>query len=424
MDHQSVTRRAVVATVPGALAYGALRRPAAARVPAALVPDSPDGLSARQFGAVGDGMADDTDALQAALEATFAAPDNVSGALVIPPGTYKISRTLRFTQRENSGQLRRITADGARLLSTMRDGEHVLHLRSAAIWHFVIIEGLEIAGSGDDGHGLYMECDSGAAGLYNFCLRDLVVQGCGGDGCRIYGDLFESQLVNCTFRNNRNNGTTLAHSPHGGVLSSIHLFGCALDGNDGHGAEIVRSYDVGFHGCTFRRNGRYGLFASNGVELVLNCHFENNHRLAFDFANGGAGMALRRYATLIGCTSHSTANQTDLLDADLSGSFARLVMVGCRASGAGPAAAAGLARLRGARTVDATLIGCRGAVTSDGFDPLEIGGAQGGIGFSADWQGGNPFRLGNHRLWVDRQGRLRIKDGAPVSDEDGKPVGT
>ena len=406
----------------GALAMGAAGIAATARA-APAPPATPTGLSARQFGAVGDGVTDDTAALQAAIDAAFSVSDLAPGVLVLPPGAYKISRSLRFTQRQNGGQLRIIRAYGARLLSTIEDGGHVLHITSAATWHFVVIEGLEIAGSGEDGHGLYMECDTNRAGLYNFCLRDLVVQGCGGDGCRIYGDLFESQLINCAFRNNRGNGATLAHSPHGGVLSSIQLFGCAFDGNDGHGAEIVRAYDVGFHGGTFARNGRYGLFASNGVELVLDCRFEDNHRLAFDFIDGGAGMGLHRYATLVGCISHSTANQTHLIDADLSGSFARLVMVGCHASGEGRAAAAGLARLRGARAVEATLIGCSGAVVADGFEPLEIGGADGGVRFAGDWRGANLFRLGNHRLWVDAKGRLRIKDGAPASDDDGRPVG-
>lgn len=421
-DHGSVTRRGVV-TAASAAAAATLAGGAAAVAPAAVAPAGPDGFSARQFGAVGDGIADDTDALQAALDAAFAASDSAPGALVIPPGTYKVTRGLRFTQRENCGQERRISAYGACLQSAIVDGSHVLHIRSTVYWHFMIIEGLEIAGTGQDGHGVFLDCDHAVHSLYNSCLRDVVVRGCGGDGCRIYGNIFESQLINCCFRDNRNNGATLAHSPHGGVLSSLHLFGCSFDDNDEHGVEIVRSYDVGFHGCSFRRNGRFGLFASNGCELVLDCAFEDNHRLAYDFANGAAGMALRRYATLIGCTSHSTAHQTCLIDADLTGSFARLVMLGCRGSGRGPAAAAGLARLRGSRKVDATIIGCQGSVTCDGFEPLAIGGPGDGIRFASDWRGPNLFQLGEHRLWIDDQGRLRMKHGAPRAADDGKPVG-
>jgi len=410
-----------LAALAAGLAGG--RRSEAAGV-AAPAPDHAKALSARQFGAVGDGVADDTAALQAALEAVFDPSDHAAGLLVIPPGDYKITRSLRFTQRENCGQSRRVSARGARLVSAIPDGGHVLHIRSAATWHFIILEGLEIAGSGSDGHGLYLECDTNRAGLYNFCLRDLAIGNCGGDGCRIYGNLFEAQLETCAFRGNRGNGATFAHSLHGGVLSSIHLFGCAFDDNEAHGAEIVRAYDVGFHGCTFHRNGRFGLLATNGCELVADCSFIDNHRSAFDFANGGAGMGLRRYATLVGCISHSTANQTHLIDADLWGSFARLVLIGCRATGEGPAAAAGLARLRGWGTHPATIVGCQGAVTSaGGVQPLAIGGAGGSIGASAEWRSANLLQMGEYRMWVDAGGRLRLKKGAPEFDGDGRPAG-
>ena len=415
-----LSRRSFVSATSLAAALAAGSRICDAAEPA---PDHATGLSARQFGAVGDGVADDTAALQAALDAVFDPSDDAAGLLVIPPGDYRITRSLHFTMRENCGQQRRVSAYGARLRPAIPDGGHVLHIGSAAYWHFIVIEGLAIAGSGNEGHGLYLECDHAVHSLYNLCLRDLAVTGCGGDGCRLYGNVFESQLIGCAFHGNGGNGATLAHSPHGGVLSSIQLFGCAFDGNEAHGAEIVRAYDVGFHGCSFRRNGRFGLLATNGCELVLDCRFVDNHRLAYDFENGGAGMGLRRYATLVGCTAHSTANQTHLIDADLSGSFARLVLIGCRAGGAGKAAAAGLARLHGGSGRPATIIGCQGRVTADGVQPLDIGGAAGGIGFSADWRGANLFQLGDYRMWIDARGRLRLKDGAPGSDEDGAPVG-
>ncbi|MBV8536837.1 MAG: hypothetical protein JO128_14660, partial [Alphaproteobacteria bacterium] len=174
-----ISRRSFVSAAGLAAAASGSRRGEAA-APAAL--DPANALSVRQFGAIGDGIADDTAALQAALDAAFDASDGAPGLLVIPPGDYKVTRSLRFTMRENCGQQRRVSAYGARLRSTIADGGHVLHIRSAAIWHFIVFEGLQITGSGNDGHGLYLECDTNRSGLYNFCLRDLAVQGCGGDG--------------------------------------------------------------------------------------------------------------------------------------------------------------------------------------------------------------------------------------------------
>src|SRR3546814_8374490 len=76
------------ALLAAAPAYAATARP-------------PDGkrerlISAADFGAVGDGQADDTAALQAALEALFsgAAKGDGSSVLLIPPGAYRITRTL------------------------------------------------------------------------------------------------------------------------------------------------------------------------------------------------------------------------------------------------------------------------------------------------------------------------------------------
>ena len=51
-------------------------------------------LSAANFGAKGDGTSDDTAALQAALDAAFA--PNGPGFLEIPPGTYRVRRTLNI----------------------------------------------------------------------------------------------------------------------------------------------------------------------------------------------------------------------------------------------------------------------------------------------------------------------------------------
>ena len=42
---------------------------------------------------------------------------------------------------------------------------------------------------------------------------------------------------------------------------------------------------------------------------------------------------------------------------------------------------------------------------------------------SSAWDGGSLLQMGNHRLWVDRSGNLRIKNGVPNSDADGTIVG-
>jgi hypothetical protein len=59
----------------------------------------------------------------------------------------------------------------------------------------------------------------------------------------------------------------------------------------------------------------------------------------------------------------------------------------------------------------------------NGFEALEIGaGGQGGVRFASSWQSPNLLQLGDHRLWVDKSGKLRLKKGTPTSDEDGAGV--
>lgn len=398
---------AAFGSLPVAAAAG--RRPPAERM-----------LSAAAFGAVGNGSTDDTQALQTAFDETFRSG---GGFLLIPPGTYRVTRSLRLLP-PNSGDIRQqsgIIAHGVRILSDISDGRNVIEIVSHTTIQFLLVEGLEILGMGKEGHGLYVECDSGSEYLYNFCLRDIVVRACGGDGCRIVGNVFEGQIINSYFRKNGGNGLTFSHSEHGGILSAIHVFGCVCGNNAVHGAALLHNcYDVGFHGCYFLLNGAFGLAAGNGCTLLSNCGFENNHARAPDFAHGDAGIYLASFGTLVGCTGYSVFNQTRLLRAHITD---HLTMIGCAGSGGGRAAAAGLALLSGTKAAVAIMMGCKGAIeTAKDFEAIEIGAA-GGVRFGSNWDSNILPQLGEYRLWVDKKGRLRLKDGVPTSDEDGAPVG-
>ena len=97
-------RAAAIAIGTGVVALGALlasrskrgrHRGLAAPIETGALP-SPDSdlpqLNVRQFGAVGNEIADDTDAIQRAIDALL--PDH-GGTVVFPPGTYRITRSIR-----------------------------------------------------------------------------------------------------------------------------------------------------------------------------------------------------------------------------------------------------------------------------------------------------------------------------------------
>lgn len=378
-------------------------------------------VSATDFGAQGDGRADDTAALQAGLDAAYA---DTGGMLLIPPGTYRVTRTLRISPRQNIVHQSGIFGMGAKIVSEIRNGGNVIDVDSQSTFRYLLIQGLDILGSGEDGHGIRLACAGNKNYLYNFCLRDLVVHRCGKNGAQLTGNVFEGQINNCYFRNNRGHGASFHHEVGGkGILSAVRVIGGVFGENGIHGAAMLDGcYDVSFHGTYFLLNKRFGLVAEMGCTLLSSCGFENNHEGADGFARGDAGIWLQGFGTLVGCTAYSMFKQRNLIRTVLTG---QLVMVGCSGSGDAKAAEAGLAVLRGDPRSRATVIGCSGAVRCEGgFEAIEIGAVDGaGLRAGGDWQSRSLMQLGDHRLWVDRHGRLRIKRGQPDRDDDGVPVG-
>src|SRR4051812_6166910 len=119
----ALTRRGLLSG-GGVGVAAALAQPAAA----AAAPAATRTVSAAQFGAAGDGRTDDTAALQKALDAAFSGSD--AGLVLIPPGTYKVTRTLRINFETHMGHRSGIVAHGARLISAINDGSNVLEVSS------------------------------------------------------------------------------------------------------------------------------------------------------------------------------------------------------------------------------------------------------------------------------------------------------
>jgi len=417
-------RRGVLAgtVLAGSLLAGTGCAASVVREPRSPLAGSDRLLNASAFGTIGDGRADDTAALQAALDAGIR--DRNGGVLVIPPGVYRVTRPIRVETRDRPhGNVTRacvVQAKGVRIVSDIRSADPIIEVVSNSVMRYLRIDGLEIRGNGRESHGLVLTCVRRGRYIYNFCLRDVIVEGCGGDGCRMTGNVFEGQVFNSYFRDNRGNGVTLSHGAEDTVLSAVHFFGCVFGGNRVHGVAMINgAEDVGFQGCYFLLNGKYGLIADRGCGLLSHCGFENNHQQASSFEEGGAGMRLLVRGTLVGCTSYSVFNQTHLLSAYVTD---ELTMVGCTGRGGGKAKRAGLAKIEGPEGSRAALIGCVGAVEPEGRIAVVGPIAGGNATFGASWDSNDLLRIGDHRLWVDRSGRLRIKAGAPSADDDGSPL--
>jgi parallel beta-helix repeat protein len=162
-------------------------------------------VNVKSFGAVGDGVTDDTAAIQAA--ATAAA----SGELYLPPGNYRISGTITLpstiTVRGHGAVLHQVTNNTPTLRATSATA--------------VTIEGLELVGVGSGD------------------TASTAVSAAYGVTARAYGIWFDScsnvKVRDVRLRQHRNAGIVLWHS------SDVLVDGCNITGTRGQGVSSADS---------------------------------------------------------------------------------------------------------------------------------------------------------------------------------------
>lgn len=211
-----------------------------------------DVVSVKDFGAVGNGVANDTAAIQAAL--------NASGSISIPAGNYLLSSTVT-------------TAAPVVISSTNANGKILtggISIDSAQTRYGYVLN-LQLDGPNNGtGTGLFVDethrvkFDGVVAKEYNI----------GSDFN--YGYL--NTLINCEFSFNGIGGNFRNYT------NGTTAYSCTFANNSNHGAVVKSSQKFTFHGCDFENNTNYGLVvdsADNGTLQNLNgtvdsCYFENN----------------------------------------------------------------------------------------------------------------------------------------------------
>jgi hypothetical protein len=123
-------------------------------------------VSVKDFGAVGDGVTDDTAAIQAAI-------DSNSGDVYFPTGTYKVSDTISVTRNlygltggRNTGAV--ITTDGS------LSNQAILKINAS----YLLISGLRVIGSAGDVANLVTGIEISDTNAYGFILEKANVQNC------------------------------------------------------------------------------------------------------------------------------------------------------------------------------------------------------------------------------------------------------
>jgi hypothetical protein len=312
------------------------------------LPASSGGMSIVDFGAVGDGVTDDSAAFNAALKQAAS-----YGRVIFVPGlTYAIARPIVFSSTQDAARSWGLRCDGATLVSRLAGSADVVTLiANNTVRYFRLTGGLSIVGSGQDGNGLRLFAPGGTPCLYNMLIEGLSVERVGGHGLLFEGNVFEGTVQNSYFQDCGGNGATFAHSC-GGVVSAINVNGCYFSQNGGHGlaatnfdGEYGGTTDVRVHGGYCRDNHGYGFYYNNGTGAgaIEQVGFENNCRgLAPGDPNGAHVYGLSSMY-LRNCSGHNMHGGATYL---LRGWFSGLtVLEGCAQSAAGAAAATGATRL-------------------------------------------------------------------------------
>lgn len=126
----------------------------------------------QDFGAIGDGVNDDTAAIQAAITAS-------SGSVYIPAGTYKVSDTINISSNTcvfGAGV-------GVTILSATNAFTHLVPMFKADVADFVTIEGISFLGNTDDilGAGTAIHLKEGSRN----CIRSVYIENTTEAGIRL-----------------------------------------------------------------------------------------------------------------------------------------------------------------------------------------------------------------------------------------------
>lgn len=213
-----------------------------------------------QFGAKGDGVTDDTAAIQAALNALGAA----GGTVYFPVGQYLVSSTITtpvVVRLIGEGTCITAASDGATQIikkSTMTTPVLVISTNRSSV------EAIEFEGQGGNtGDGIQILAP-------RVCLRDVSVFSMGNDGIRIGSEAGAENcnlwsLQNVASKSNGRDGlriddtAAVAGSANCNAGTALHL---DLQSNTGAGLYHANAQLNTFVGGAYQSNGTYGIFLS------------------------------------------------------------------------------------------------------------------------------------------------------------------
>jgi hypothetical protein len=235
------------------------------------------------FGAVGDGVADDTVALQNAM-------NQVGKTVFLPKGTYKTTATLtpRCSQIIGESALDSIIKPSSAVTKVMS-----IHYGGVNAPYPTYLQGFKVDGaSTTNATGLYFgDVDSCAVTVDTIYVQNFT--GTSGVGIRV-GQMLKSNFRR-VFATGCYNGM-LCLDPTGiSFPTTIHFDSCVFSDNVNVGAEITTGYGLTFTSCIFESNLKHGSFLLPGTGGIIknvvyqSCWFEQNGNVSPNLGSLVAG---------------------------------------------------------------------------------------------------------------------------------------
>lgn len=241
--------------------------------------------SVRDFGAVGDGKADDTAAIQKAV-------DSGVGNVVFPKGVYRISKTISI-ELDKTG-FTSLTSDGTASI-VMENAGPALHFIGthegsadpgqfkANVWEkqrMPIVRGLEIRGTHPEANGIevtgvmQMTITETRVQFVRHAVhlttrnRNVIISNCHfyqNSGCGVFYDhvnLHQSNIIGCHISYNAGGGIVF----RGGDVRNVHIGTCDIESNMTADAPATANVlidsaggstaEVAITGCTIQHNSK------------------------------------------------------------------------------------------------------------------------------------------------------------------------
>lgn len=235
-------------------------------------------VNVKDYGAVGDDIANDTAAIQAAI----AALPTGGGVVFFPPGTYKITAAIALRNA--------LTLQGAGgSASVIHQTSTSAHGLSGVDILGLSVKGLRVVGPGSgSGDGLHLSRNTNAATNY-IELSDAIFRTWGGNGISISNPIV-SAFTQVRCENNGSNGFYL-YGVGGIAGTSMALSGCYANNNIRYGYYLDTMVYCSLNGCAAESNAR-DYYLVNCQAIALNgCGSENNGGFGWNI-EGGHGIGL------------------------------------------------------------------------------------------------------------------------------------